>query len=480
MPLFKWLCVLIALSIAILIIAPYIVLVIWKSNGLYSSRRRQLASHDYHRYYIHHNKIMLRPASQQSFIQPQPMVLSLDYWEQTGNALKNLFDLQCWASSVNIIMVVEPHVHSVGSSAFHFLGKKDHSSFRFQDLFNNSHWNLMSSAFNHSILVSMKTFLRQASKNVTFVQLLYTKHRRCKSSSELAHNNWFKLLESNGFKISTVCIKILKSPIADDFFRKKIFDVSMMHPSEQNLTIIFEEWQGLSRTNKDRLELVGSRCMIKGYQDLSSRLLTSTPPPKIQYPPFSLSLFTPLVPSKLVLGYLEIFMSQYMDGEPYVAVMFRSEKLNRSIISSSPKNSFCMEGIMSDYKKALNRINGTKTLLFTDSGSHGSQSLSWKAVPKNFSMHLQSNLKLELIGKQLDSALEDITISKDSVLMALLQSHLVARATCVVIVGGGSFQALTISMYANRHKWHECYFLRNSECMPMYLYFPSIKGQKKI
>ena len=67
-----------------------------------------------------------------------------------------------------------------------------------------------------------------------------------------------------------------------------------------------------------------------------------------------------------------------------------------------------------------------KTLLFTDSGSHESQSLSWKAVPKNFSMHLQANLKLELIGKQLDSAPEDITSSKDSVLMALLQSHLVA------------------------------------------------------
>ena len=46
-------------------------------------------------------------------------------------------------------------------------------------------------------------------------------------------------------------------------------------------------------------------------------------------------------------------MSQYMDGEPYVAVMFRSEKMNRSIISSSPKNSFCMEGIMSDYKKRI-------------------------------------------------------------------------------------------------------------------------------
>ena len=133
---------------------------------------------------------------------------------------------------------------------------------------------------------------------------------------------------------------------------------------------------------------------------------------------------------------------------------------------------------MSDHKKALNHINGTKTLLFTDSGSHGSQSLSRKAVPKNFSVHLQANLKLELIVKQLDSALEDITSSKDSVLMALLQSHLVDRATCVVIVGGGTFQALTISMYANRHKWHECYFLRNSECMPKYLYYPTIKGQK--
>ena len=85
-------------------------------------------------------------------------------------------------------------------------------------------------------------------------------------------------------------------------------------------------------------------------------------------------------------------------------------------------------------------------------------------------MHLQSNLKLELIGKQLDSALENITISKDSMLMALLQSHLVTRATCIVIVGGGSFQALTLSMYAKIHKWHECYFFKTpSACLCIYI-----------
>lgn len=54
----------------------------------------------------------------------EPMVLSLNYWEQSANALKNLIDLQCWAKTVNISKVVEPKVslesYDKKTSIFHF------------------------------------------------------------------------------------------------------------------------------------------------------------------------------------------------------------------------------------------------------------------------------------------------------------------------------------------------------------------------
>ena len=143
--------------------------------------------------------------------------------------------------------------------------------------------------------------------------------------------------------------------------------------------------------------------------------------------------------------------------------------MNQSFASSSLKFAHCVEGIISDHKKALDYINQTKTLLFTDSGSHGSLSLWWKVIASNFSQYLEDNLNLEMSPKELDAALENITSSKNSILMAILQSHLVSRATCVVVIGGGTFQRLTLNMYAINHKGHECYFFRNSVCTPMYI-----------
>ena len=393
----------------------------------------------------------------------KPMVLSLEYWEQTGNALENLFNLQCWASSVNITEVVEPSI-STRINVFYFHGKRYHPNLTFQDLFDISHWNQISLTLNRSILVSRNNFLRHASKNVIHVQIRYKQLHswfRCKSLADLAKQDWFKLLESNGFSISTVCVEVLE-PIAADVFMNKIYGAT--HSSMQNVTIIFETWRGFGNT---RLLLSGLKCK-RGY--LISRLLISTCPAKIKYPPPSLSSpFAPLVLSKKVLLYLNTFVSQYMHGMQYVAVMFRSEKLVQSIISSSPQRSSCMEGILSDHKKALDHINGTKTLLFTDSGNHGSRSLYRTKAAEKFFQYLQKNLELELSIALLDSAFENITQSKDSVLIALLQSVVVARATCVVMVGGGTFQKMTLGMYAHSHKGHECYFFRNSECISMYL-----------
>ena len=50
----------------------------------------------------------------------KPMVLSVEYGEQSANGLKNLLDLQCWASSVGIHAVVEPSVLAGSKHVFRF------------------------------------------------------------------------------------------------------------------------------------------------------------------------------------------------------------------------------------------------------------------------------------------------------------------------------------------------------------------------
>ena len=394
--------------------------------------------------------------SQTSFT--QPMVLSLDYWEQTGNALSNLFALQCWARTLNITKVVEPYIYPGEQKVFHYSVKSNETITRFQDIFNISHWNKISLMRNNSILVSNKDFLQFSLKEIIHVQLRFKIYSpKCKSYKDLKSYDWFKFLESNGFNISTVCIERLEFPVAEDVFQNKIFG-----SSRGNATILFDIWRGLSNQTF-RLTLQGSRCVKKTP---FGPYLTFKPTPEIKYLPYSLA---PLLPSQLVLSYIHTFVADYMRGTPYVAVMLRSERMDQSISSSPLKFSHCMEGIISDHRAALDHMNGNKTLLFTDSGSHGSLSLWWKAIASNFSQYLEDNLNLEMSPTELDAALEDITSSKDSVLMAIIQSHLVARATCVVVIGGGTFQRLTLNMYAIYHKGQECYFHRNSLCTPMYI-----------
>ena len=390
--------------------------------------------------------------SQQSL--SQPMVLSSQIWEQTGMALKNLFDLQCWASSVNISQVLEPSICSNGKHVFGFGCQSD---FNFRDFFDINYWNQMSLIRNNSILVS-NSLLQNAAKDVIYVQLKYVSFAssfKCKSLDKLAGHYWFTFFKKNGCNISTVCIEL---PISDSAFENKIFGST--DATQRNRTVIFSQWRGFNTGGIGRVQLPETRC----GRSRATTGLVFTRPPAIEYPPFRLS---PSLPSKQVIGYINRFLSEYIHGKPYVVVMIRSEKLKPNLFRS-PKFNNCMEGITSDYKRALDYMNGTKTLVFTDSGIYGSRSRKKDNVDR-YSQYLQDHLDPELSLKQMDSALEDITRSNDSVLMAFVQSSLAARANCVLFLGGGSFHRLTLSTYAYNHRGHECYYFRNKDCTPQYI-----------
>ncbi len=77
----------------------------------------------------------------------EAMVMSLDYWEQSGSALASLYNLQCWASSVGIKNVVEPEVVPGSGSVFNF---SNFSRATFKDYFDIDEWNKRSVEHGHS------------------------------------------------------------------------------------------------------------------------------------------------------------------------------------------------------------------------------------------------------------------------------------------------------------------------------------------
>ena len=147
-----------------------------------------------------------------------------------------------------------------------------------------------------------------------------------------------------------------------------------------------------------------------------------------------------------------------------MVVMLRTGKLQKPIISRPPGDSSCAAGIISDWGEMANRMNITKTLYFSDIGKHGL--VQWNSAnAASFSQYVQNSLQLTMNRDQVNSVLERLTRSSDSVLIALIQQELVARATCVVIAGGGNFQSQTLNRYCQVHHGHECYSYRNGNCI---------------
>jgi hypothetical protein len=390
----------------------------------------------------------------------EPMVLGLSYWEQTACASSSLADLQCWAKTVNISKVAEPSVtpESPDKSVFHFTPSET-SHLRFQDLFNVTHWN--EELHNFSPLVSQEYFLQHAVKEFVYVWVKYEAWPiSCKKGAKLAKMKPLKFLMKRGFRLmKIVCIDFTKASshvMSEESFRGEIF-----RGISQDVTVVFDIWRGI-HTSK-RVALSGTRCA--GSLSMSIRFGRTN---KMQAISYSSPTSTPvLLPSLRLKRIVDQFLLEHLLGGPYIAVMLRTEKM-KEVISTSPANYSCVSGILSDWKEIVGSKNITKTLFFSDIGAHGS--MKWNDVhAKELSGYVSDGLQLTLSPKQVNSILEDLTGSKDSVQIALLHQQLVARATCVVMVGGGKFQSNTLHTYCHLHRGQECYAFRDGKCNRLYI-----------
>ncbi len=131
----------------------------------------------------------------------EAMVMSLDYWEQSGSALASLYNLQCWASSVGIKNVVEPEVVPGSGHTFHF---SEFSGTSFKDYFDIDEWNKRSVEHGHSKLVTWKYFFKYCFKDMVYVQILFPPEN-CKSVEKISR---LRLFKNFGFKIRTVCVPV--------------------------------------------------------------------------------------------------------------------------------------------------------------------------------------------------------------------------------------------------------------------------------
>ncbi len=145
------------------------------------------------------------------------------------------------------------------------------------------------------------------------------------------------------------------------------------------------------------------------------------------------------------MDYYQSFVKNVLNGRKYTAIMLRNERLHKAFETSKKTVNICLKNISCDTDKAKSYGQASITIVFSDSGRHGSGALHNTHVRAPiFTKRVVELIKPLYSPVKLDSILEKITKFKDSLLIALLQSTIAANARGLLLVGGGSFQIITL------------------------------------
>ena len=360
-------------------------------------------------------------------------VLAYNYYDQQTAALKNLFSLQCWAAQLNM-PVVEPFV--VKSMFQTPLENDVRDLLRFSDFYDMEQWN-EGFVKPNSVLpfASWEDFVQNSPRDIILVQTL-TRGSTC-SFPETKH--WYTcFFKKHHFRIvKEVCIPLEKNkPMTTDEFNHLVLNEYYML---RNVSVIFLSWRGI--------------CVTKDCVTYTIRITDSKCDRLTVIHPYT---YLRLNSSERVNQDADLYVHRYLMNNSYVSVMLR---LEYPIITARAEDivSKCTKGAQDIWKRLKNDNQLNVTLLTWDIGRFGSASFEnegrWKKY--NITQNAQSlftavygNLTSE---KEWENTFVDVSGITNPGYIALLQMSIAARARCIVLIGGGSFQRHALQMYIDLH-----------------------------
>ena len=370
-------------------------------------------------------------------------VLAVNYYEQQTMGLRNMFQLQCWAQHLNLL-VVKPVLHD--SFLRTPLNAQQQAKFlRFEDSFNLTEWNLLSDHHQYAPLIEWNKFLSRAPRNIIIAQFEHPAVSllkiRQKSGQKLLHSpdpqqfgtgcslKWptsseIHFLQSKGFRVvHTACFNFYFG----DQLSLDAFNEHLLGGHQPNsVSIIMEMWRGISSAQRVLLKDVCRNAIIQEHISLSPTLQRKA----------------------------KQYTQKYLRGKPYLAIMGRLEISQLTVHKKVPVVPFCLEETLESWKEFKAETQLDETFLAIDIGRYGS---------KGFRSNLDPTLKTALqkffeglYGSSLtmkvwESRFEAVAGCKDAGYIALLQKVLVTHAKCILFVGGGAFQRHALFLYKQLH-----------------------------
>ena len=348
------------------------------------------------------------------------------YREQMTSASKNLQHLQCWAGGLDM-EVVEPFI--VGSH----LGVRDpldNHLLKFSDIYDMNIW---TTASNHT-LASWDSFIQKAPRNLIRVEIRWDETADKVDSPNcnlpMKQSSVPQYLQQQLFTlVRHVCIH---PPLNVRDFNERVFGEHWPNMS----TVLLNSWRGLVSLGLHNIgSCVKSGPKVRSYMHTSQRAIKDT----------------------------ETYVAKYLKTSDYLAVMVRMEKVRKSNLDMTG----CFQQTLETWKKMVTDTGSNSTFLAADMGRFGSSTFR-----KYYIDHLQGQFRdffktiygNSLTMKQWESTFVDVSGIENPVYVSGVQKTLAARAKCLLLVGGGSFQGNAMQLYLDSHGPEErCTY---SVCMP--------------
>ena len=392
-------------------------------------------------------------------------VLALNYWDQQTSALRNLLSLQCWAGHFGHqnVFVVEPFVINSRFGALPTTDDERQHQIKFRDMFDIAQWK--KSYFRHTYgkpfahLAPWSEFTAKAPKKVILVSIGYTRFgKNCTQAlaSDLRVQCNSFLNKYNFQVLREVCIDV-QDMTRKEFDAKILGNLYYLH----SVTIIFSEWRGIK---EDRISLTDSHCS-NGIGFVQGALNLRTSP-------------------KVINDMKKYIQTYYGEEQVYVALVIRLEKL---IINSDKGNALssvkmCLSKVFNHWFRFKKNFGLKFTFVAMDYGKFGSVVFSMPYASEITSDIAESveNLLRSIYGKDMslqkwEESFDNVTNVTNSGYIALMQSSIAARARCILLAGGGTFQDHTLHLYKQIPRSNQCFMQLSGSCHVTHSSIPKSK-----
>ncbi|XP_065919966.1 uncharacterized protein [Dysidea avara] len=392
----------------------------------------------------------------------QGYILPFRVMEQQTAAIRNLYSLQYWASTVNM-KVVEPYISNETFDFFPFV-KGDPNPMAFSDLYDRDFYNRQSTKYGHAELVTWEEFLTGSPKNTI---LVLPCGKRCShAAGHSEYNDGFVSIVTNPdriegtqmndkTKLPVQAIKFFKN-LGFHFIREVniVFSSTTPMPMQtfthhvlgsyapNDVTVIIALWQGITK-HRDNLDAKEEQSHSKIFE-------------------------VGLLPSTSMIQLSETYLKKTNpNGEKYFGVMVRTEKVLRPRYSHNKED--VVHYMMECAEKLKQHFNVHPTwsrTLAIDLGDFGT--IRYRQSPNEnvnllYKAFVTSVYNESWSINKFENIFEDVV---NPVIVAQLQRIIAAKSDCLVLIGGpSSFQSAALSMYKIFHP------VEQEQCIIQHCYY---------